>query len=193
MFDLAMKRLSKGIEAMLGLMLAVMVALVFGNVVLRYGLNSGIAISEEISRYIFVWMTFLGAIVALREHSHLGVDSLVRKLPRKGKLFCAVVSDMLMLFAVALLFQGSWKQAVINYPTKSPVAEISMAYLYLPGVIASVAMGILILLHLYQVLFVGATDEDLVLTVESEELANVKHATAAAMNEPVAAAGGQSK
>ena len=44
--------------------LAGMVVLVFGNVVLRYGFNSGIVVSEEVSRWLLVWLTFLGAIVA---------------------------------------------------------------------------------------------------------------------------------
>ena len=62
-----------------------MVILVFGNVVLRYGFNSGIAISEELSRWLLVWLTFLGAIVALREHAHLGVDTLVRALSARAE------------------------------------------------------------------------------------------------------------
>ena len=66
--------------------LAVMVVLVFGNVVLRYRFNSGITVSEELSRWLFVWVTFLGAIVALREHAHLGTDALVSRLPRAGKV-----------------------------------------------------------------------------------------------------------
>jgi TRAP-type transport system small permease protein len=61
-----------------------MVVLVFGNVVLRYGFNLGITVSEEISRWLFVWLTFLGAIVAMREHGHLGVDTLVKRLPASG-------------------------------------------------------------------------------------------------------------
>ena len=58
-----------------------MVVLVFGNVVLRYAFNSGITVSEELSRWLFVWLTFLGAIVALKEHGHLGTDMLVGRLP----------------------------------------------------------------------------------------------------------------
>ena len=69
------------LKVAIALCLAVMVVLVFGNVVLRYGFNSGIPISEELSRWLLVWLTFLGAIVALREHAHLGVDTLVRALP----------------------------------------------------------------------------------------------------------------
>ena len=69
------------LKCIIAVCLAVMVVLVFGNVVLRYIFNSGITMSEELSRWLMVWLTFLGAIVALREHSHLGVDTLVRALP----------------------------------------------------------------------------------------------------------------
>src|SRR5687768_15471997 len=66
------------------LCLVLMVILVFGNVVLRYGFNSGITVSEELSRMFFVYLTFCGAIVAMRDHLHLGVDSLVKRLPVLG-------------------------------------------------------------------------------------------------------------
>ena len=73
------------LKCFIAVCLAVMVVLVFGNVVLRYAFNSGITVSEELSRWLMVWLTFLGAIVALREHAHLGVDTLVRALPPTGK------------------------------------------------------------------------------------------------------------
>ena len=62
-----------------------MVVLVFGNVVLRYAFNTGITVSEEVSRWLFVWLTFLGAIVAMQEHGHLGVDMLVARLPTPAR------------------------------------------------------------------------------------------------------------
>ena len=98
------------LKAVIALCLAVMVVLVFGNVVLRYGFNSGITISEELSRWLLVWLTFLGAIVAVREHTHLGVDTLVRMLGPTGKRICFVVNYCLMLFADWLLLSGSWRQ-----------------------------------------------------------------------------------
>jgi TRAP-type C4-dicarboxylate transport system permease small subunit len=82
--------------------LAIMVALVFGNVVLRYAFNLGITTSEELSRLLFVWLTFLGAIVALREHGHVGVDIVVRLLPAAGKKLCYIVAHILMRFATWL-------------------------------------------------------------------------------------------
>ena len=72
------------LKVLIALFLAIMVVLVFGNVVLRYAFNSGITVSEEVSRWLFVWLTFLGAIVAMREHGHLGVD-IARQAPADGR------------------------------------------------------------------------------------------------------------
>src|SRR5436189_1673596 len=103
------------LKAAIAACLTVMVVLVFSNVVLRYVFNSGIAISEELSRWLLVWLTFLGAIVALRRHAHLGVDTLVRALPTRGRFVCFVISYLLMLYADLLLTLGSWKQAVLTF------------------------------------------------------------------------------
>jgi TRAP-type C4-dicarboxylate transport system permease small subunit len=177
MLDRTIDALMRRLEGAIGLMLALMVILVFGNVVLRYGFNSGITISEEVSRYLFIWLTFVGAVVALHEHAHLGVDSLLNALPRKGKLFCVVVSDVLMLGTVGILFHGSWTQTVINMATRSPVSQVPLALIYIAGLFASVLMAVLLLRHLYRVLFIGATDQDLVISVESEDLAGLEHTT----------------
>ncbi len=84
-----MKRLIDGycklLEWLIVIALATMVVLVFGNVVLRYAFNSGITVSEEVSRWLFVWLTFLGAIVALKEHGHLGTDMLISQAAADGQ------------------------------------------------------------------------------------------------------------
>ena len=117
------------LEAVIAMCLAVMVVLVFGNVMLRYGFNSGITLSEELSRWLFVWMTFMGAIVALKEHGHLGTDMLVSRLGSRGKKFCLGLSQLLMLFVCWLLLKGSFEQAKVNYGSTSAVMEVSMACL----------------------------------------------------------------
>jgi TRAP-type C4-dicarboxylate transport system permease small subunit len=184
MFDRLVLSLMRHLETVIGAILAVMVVLVFGNVVLRYGFNSGITESEELSRYLFIWLTFIGAVVAMHEHAHLGVDSLLLALPRAGKIFCVVVSDLMMLVAVGILFSGSWKQTVINWETKSPVSQVPLALIYVAGLVASVLMAILLLRNLYRVLIVGADDRDLTMSVESEDLANLEHASTVLLGEP---------
>src|SRR5205085_8454492 len=108
------------LKVVVALCLAAMVVLVFTNVVLRYAFNSGIATSEELSRWLLVWLTFLGAIVAVREHSHLGVDTLVRKLGPAGKRICFIINYCLMLYADWLLLAGSWRQTIINIHERAP-------------------------------------------------------------------------
>ena len=125
-------------------MLSLMVIMVFGNVVLRYGFNDGIIISEELSRYLFIWITFLGAIVTMRDNAHLGLDSLVRRLSLRGKKLAFAVSNILMLGCCALMFYGTFKQHGINASTRSPVLEVPMIWIYGVGYLTSVAMGLMI-------------------------------------------------
>ena len=93
------------LEGLLVGLLGLMVVLVFGNVVLRYGFNSGITISDEMSRYCFIWLTYIGAMIAMREKGHLGVDTLVKHLPVGGKKACLFLSESLMLI-LCMGFQG---------------------------------------------------------------------------------------
>ncbi|WP_442895619.1 TRAP transporter small permease [Bradyrhizobium sp. AZCC 1719] len=150
--------------------LAAMVVLVFTNVVLRYLFNSGIATSEELSRWLLVWLTFLGAIVALRLHAHLGVDTLVRALPPRGKLICFVVSYLLMLYVDALLTLGSWKQAVLTFGDSAPASGISVGlFFYSSGLVFGVSAAVILLLDLVRVMSGSASEQDLIAVKESDE------------------------
>jgi TRAP-type C4-dicarboxylate transport system permease small subunit len=150
--------------------LGLMVVMVFGNVVLRYGFNSGITVSEELSRWLFVWMTFLGAVVAVRNHAHLGTDALVSRLGRRGKKACFVAAHVLMLLMCWLMFRGSWLQAVINYDTSSAVMQASMAWLYLSGMVFAI-LAALIIAHELWLLTTGKLDDaQLVGVAESDDM-----------------------
>jgi TRAP-type C4-dicarboxylate transport system permease small subunit len=138
-------------------------------VVLRYGFNSGITVSEELSRWLFVWMTFLGALVALRNHAHLGTDSLVSRLPVAGKKLCLGATHLLMLYLCGMMFRGAWQQTVINSGTTSAVMEASMGYFYAVGVFFSVFAFIFVLNDFWKLVSGQLTDDQLIGVVESEE------------------------
>ena len=151
--------------------LAIMVVLVFGNVVLRYVFNSGITVSEEMSRWLFVWLTFLGAIVAIKEHGHLGTDMLVGRLGYTGKKICAVIAHVLMIYVTWLLLAGSWVQAMINWDVEAPVTGLSMAIFYGSGVFFAISAGLLLIRELFRIVTGQATEAELVGVQESEDLA----------------------
>lgn len=170
-----MKKLIDGfchaVDALTALALAVMVVLVFGNVVLRYGFNSGITVSEEVSRWLFVWLTFLGAIVAIKEHGHLGTDMLVSRLGVTGKKVCLVVGHVLMLYVTWLLLSGSWQQAQINWDVQAPVTGASMAVFYGSGVVFAVLAGLLLIRETWLAISGQLSESELVMVQESEDLA----------------------
>ena len=168
-------RYTRALDMLSGLCLAIMVVLVFGNVVLRYTADSGITVSEELSRWLFVWLTFMGAVVALREHGHLGTDLLVSRLPAVGKKVCLVLAQVAMLYVSWLLLKGSWAQMVINADTEAPVTGASVGIFYASGVLMGGSAIAILLRDLLRTLFVPLSDNELVMVQESEELAALQH------------------
>lgn len=167
--------LIRGLEALLVILLAGMAIMVFGNVVLRYGFNSGILVSEELSRYFFVWLTFIGAVVTFRENAHLGVETLVQRFGRNGRLVCMVLSDVIILLCMAAFFWGTWKQHPINASMSAPVIGISMAWIYGVGFFTSIGIGALAVARLVRT-FTGriAEDEINAFAGEGEEAAAIR-------------------
>jgi TRAP-type C4-dicarboxylate transport system permease small subunit len=145
-----------------------MVLLVFGNVVLRYAFNSGITVAEELSRWLFVWMIFLGSLVALKERAHMGLDSLVKRLPPMGKRFCLVLGHVLMLYICWLVLSGSWQQAVINLDVVAPASGWSMAIFYAAGLVFGVSAIPILLYDLYEVLSGRLGDDELVMVKDGD-------------------------
>lgn len=158
----------KTLRVLIALLLAGMVILVFGNVVLRYAANSGIPVSEELSRWFFVWLVFLGSIIALRDHAHLGMDTLVKKLPALGRKGCFALSHGMMIFVSAMFLVGSWHQFVINLHTTATVSGLSMGLYYGIGLIFGVSALIILTWELIMGL-AGRADINRLMAVAEEE------------------------
>ena len=157
------------IELLIATLLAAMVVMVFGNVVLRYAFNSGIIVSEELSRWLFLWVTFLGAIVALKDHAHLGSDFLISRLPPAGKRACLAAGHALMLYATWLVFSGALTQTRINLGVEAPVTGASMAFVYGTGVAFAACAALLLARDLWRILTGRLADDELVMTKGSED------------------------
>ena len=106
--------IGKLLEGICVAILAIMSILVFLNVVLRYGFNSSISVTEEVSRYLFVWLTFLGAVLAFNERQHVSVNVFVEKLSTRGQSVLRLLTDGMMLFCCYLIVSGSWIQFQLN-------------------------------------------------------------------------------
>jgi len=169
----------RGLRFFIVACLVTMVILVFGNVVLRYAFNSGITVSEEVARWLFVWMTFVGAVIALRNHAHLGVDTLVSKLPLPARKVCFLLSNLLMLYALWLFLWGSWQQTLINLGNRAPATGISSGWYYGVGIFFSIAAAMLVLRNIYEVVTGRVRERDLIQVQDSEDASHVQAELAA--------------
>lgn len=165
----ALAVLTKVTNVLMAVCLSGMAILVFLNVVLRYAFDSGITWSEEMSRFLFVWLTFLGAIGALKDNSHLGVDMFIKKMPLVGKKVAFVLSNLIVLYVLWLVLDGSWKSTMISTKALSPAVGLPLSYIYGIGIVVSIGMAIIVLFHIYQVLFHKDAVEKLISMKGSDE------------------------
>ena len=135
----------RGLEWLLMSMLALMVILVFGNVVLRYGFNSGITFSEEVSRFLFMWVVFVGAVLTLRDNAHLGVNMLTKTLPYAGKRICKLISDVTVLACCGLITHGGWQMVRLELVNIAPISGIPLGVVFTGVLVCSIGMGRLLL------------------------------------------------
>lgn len=161
--------ITRALELTIVACLAAMALLVFGNVVLRYGFNSGIAVSEELARLLFVWLVLLGAILASRQHAHIGFDTLVKSLPPRWKKAAIAFTGLLMLAACVMFVIGGWQQTRINLDNSYPVLGISYAWLYGSAIVFGVGVGISIVFNIWDALTQSHTDADLSMTLNLGE------------------------
>lgn len=153
---------TRALEVMMVLCLAVMLVMVFGNVVLRLFFNTGIDLSEEIPRFAFVWMTFLGAIVGMRKRAHLGVDILVMALPVLGRKICWAISQTVMLVCCVYIVYGTWLQHEIIEGNASPVAQLSMLWVFGVSYLTGTAIAIICTSNLIRRFFGKVSDDELI-------------------------------
>ncbi|SDF46328.1 TRAP transporter small permease [Sporolituus thermophilus] len=171
-----MKKIAKfeaAVNGIMAVLLALMGIFIFTNVVLRYFFNSGITWAEELSRFLFVWLVFMGAIGALKDNNHLGFTSLVQKLSPALKKLCFFVSNILVVGCLWVLFEGSLKMTMLTTRTLSPATGLPLAYMYAVGILTSVGMFLVICCRIYRGLFVQGAIDDLIVLKESEEEINL--------------------
>lgn len=165
-----MRLVTKLTEAVLAALLLGMVLMVFGNVVLRYAFNSGISVSEELSRFCFVWLTFIGAVLAAYEGAHLGVDMMVTRLSRNGRIACLVACELLTLTVCAMLFWGTWRQHEINATNAAPITGIPMNWVFGFAYFTAVGMGLHAVGKLWRLATGSLSDAELVGIRENDDL-----------------------
>lgn len=133
----------QALEWLLVFLLAGMTVMVFANVILRYGFGSGIDVSEELSRFFFVWLIFLGAIVAMRHNMHMGFDLVVTTVSPGVRRVLLTVANLLVLVMCVLILIGTLQQFHINATNIAPVTRMPMIWVFGVLIPMSVLVGLM--------------------------------------------------
>lgn len=100
--------LNKLEEGIIALLLSSMTLLVFVEVVMRFGFNTGIHWAQELTLHLSAWMVLFGASYGIKIGSHIGVDALVKLMPEKMHRIVSLVAVAACLCYCGLFMKGAW-------------------------------------------------------------------------------------
>ena len=132
--------MDRAVNWCLALLMAAMVAVVSAQVWCRFVLNDPLAWSEEAGRYLFVWISFLGAAAGVRYQVHLGIDLLQKLLPDRPYRLAVVLGNlMVQIFLLVIVWEGFKILEIVQFQ-ESASMHISMRYPYLAVPVGAVLM-----------------------------------------------------
>lgn len=113
-------------------LLSAMTLILFIQVIMRYGFNNSLTWSEELARYIFIWLIYFGISCGSAERKHLKVEAFLHLFPKRLRPYVEILADLLFLsfavFIVVTSYDLVLKQMVMKQ--KSPALGIPMAVIY---------------------------------------------------------------
>lgn len=136
-------KIFKGIDIFTGILTGLMVFFVFLNVILRILFNTGLTWSEEVARYLFVFVTYIGAISAMRARAHISVDTLVSRLSPKLQMVFYIVGQTIIACLMGILLHGSFKMVMQNMDSKTAALGIPYSFLYSVGLLTGAAIAVI--------------------------------------------------
>lgn len=122
--------LYKSLAYLCGLLILAMTLLIFSQVVCRYVMNNSLTWSEELGRYIFVWITFVGLPVALKAKAHVALDLLLKRTKGKFHLTILTINTILTIFLSIVIFYSGFKLINVGIGQISSAMQIPMQYVY---------------------------------------------------------------
>ena len=109
----------------------ILTPVVFANIISRFVFGYSIAWSSEVARYAFIWLTFMGMAVALREGSHAQIDLLIQKLsPNLRKPVLIAGHIIVVILSLFLIFAGTRQTIAVWDVQAAYMRFLSMSWMY---------------------------------------------------------------
>ena len=117
------------VEYVVAILMGLMTIVVFVQVIFRLAAGS-LPWSEELARYMMIYLVYLGASVGVKYGNHIAVEFLSTMLPKKGQDILEVLVDLLMLLCFAVIIYYGFKVVNVTMMQKSPAMQLKMGYIY---------------------------------------------------------------
>lgn len=122
--------LYKILSYLCGLLILAMTVLIFWQVVCRYAFNNSLTWSEELGRYIFIWLTFIGLPVAMKTGSHVAIDLLLKKTSGKFHLSILTINFIATVVLAVVIFYSGIRLFAVGIGQISSAMQLPMQYVY---------------------------------------------------------------
>lgn len=130
-----LKGINEHLEEYILILLSILtVIVIFMQVFMRYIIGTSLGWSEELARYAFIWMIYIGISYGVKRNRHLKVDVFTLLFKEKGKLILGIISNILfLLFCVLMTYYGFKVSGQLV--RLSPALKIPMQWVYLAPVV----------------------------------------------------------
>jgi len=126
-------------------MVAIMTVIIIIQVFMRYLFLFSLSWSEEVARYLMIWVSFLGASLALKYGFHIGVEFIMNRIPEKIRGWVHLVAKIGILIFLIYFTIGGFQVSWAVRDQDSPALLFSMAYAYLAAPVGGLFMIIQLL------------------------------------------------
>lgn len=121
---------------------AAMVAVTALGVFFRYVLNSALPWAEEADRYLFIWLSFIGASITMRRKAHIAVDILVRYIRPALREWVVLMAQVCVLAFLVVVFRASRLVIEVTSHTRATATDVPMSWVYLAVPVGCILIGI---------------------------------------------------
>jgi TRAP-type C4-dicarboxylate transport system permease small subunit len=153
MKSVSVEKLSLPTAIACGTLFVVLLFTVIWGVLTRYLFGDQARWTEELARFLLVWVSFLGAALAYARRQHLGIDLLVNRFdPWTRRIAECIVHALVALFAFVVMGFGGFELVVERFNSGQllPSLGVSKAWQYLVVPISGLMIGLLALIHLVE-------------------------------------------
>lgn len=144
----AARALWRALDGIMAALMLLMIVLVFTNVVMRYGFSSGLRVSVELSRLMFVWIVMIGAVTALRRGEHLGMPEFAERYFKPAMPVLLRINWLVVLGASIMIVWGCVRVTISNWNNISPLTGLPLGLFFLAGVVSGVLMALIAIVRL---------------------------------------------